>query len=51
MRHRVKFVCAALLLSLSLIGLSSPRPAAEGPAWTSPESPDNGDGALLLRAE
>jgi hypothetical protein len=32
-------------------GVTKPLPAARGPAWTSGESPDNGDWALLLRAE
>jgi hypothetical protein len=32
-------------------GETKPLPVAEGPAWTSPESPDSGDWALLLRAE
>jgi hypothetical protein len=32
-------------------GETKPLPAAEGPAWTSPESPDSGDWALLLRAD
>jgi hypothetical protein len=32
-------------------GETKAQPAAEGPAWTSPESPDSGDWALLLQAE
>jgi hypothetical protein len=32
-------------------GETKPLPAAEGPNWTSPESPDNGDWALLLRKD
>jgi hypothetical protein len=32
-------------------GQTKPLPPAEGPSWTSPESPDNGDWALLLRRE
>jgi hypothetical protein len=32
-------------------GESQRLPAVEGPAWTSPESPDNGDWALLLRKD
>jgi hypothetical protein len=32
-------------------GETEPLPAAEGPTWTSPESPDNGDWALLLRKD
>jgi len=32
-------------------GESKALPAAAGPAWTSPESPDRGDWALLLRKD
>jgi hypothetical protein len=32
-------------------GATKGLPAAEGPTWTSPESPDNGDWALLLRKD
>jgi hypothetical protein len=32
-------------------GESKPLPPAEGPNWTSPESPDSGDWALLLRKD
>ena len=32
-------------------GEKKPLPAAEGESWTSPESADSGDWALLLRAE
>jgi hypothetical protein len=32
-------------------GEAKALPAAEGPSWTSPESPDTGDWALLLRAD
>lgn len=30
-------------------GATKPLPPAQGPSWTSPESPDSGDWALLLR--
>jgi hypothetical protein len=32
-------------------GETKPLPAAEGQAWTSPDAPDSGDWALLLKAE
>ena len=32
-------------------GESKPLPPAEGPRWTSPESPDSSDWALLLRKD
>jgi hypothetical protein len=32
-------------------GQTRPLPAAVGPTWTSPEAPDSGDWALLLRAD
>jgi hypothetical protein len=32
-------------------GKTTPLPAAVGPTWTSPDAPDYGDWALLLRKE